>query len=212
MSQTTAGQPTPDARATALSTKQAAIIGAIAALLSSALTIPTTLIAASRAGDTALQTTMTQLSGETEKSRAEFLRSQRQRLYISVIDRLYVRQDEGERLALQLLNGQVSPRQADRYFTQGFRTVLPTYRSLSSDVAAMDILGSPSTRSIFSELYREQINQHNILVDMVISLADKPHPYRALLARWHRYSRIENRVSTDITELSSAARVDMENE
>jgi hypothetical protein len=69
------------ANISAVSNKQVAFIGAITALISAAITIPVAWVSSHSAADSAIKTTTTQITGETERSRAEFLRGQRQSAY-----------------------------------------------------------------------------------------------------------------------------------
>jgi hypothetical protein len=73
------------ARVGAVSTKAAAIIGALAVVLSAVVSVTASIITANITADAALETTSTQLEGEAERSRAEFLRTERQELYGSFL-------------------------------------------------------------------------------------------------------------------------------
>jgi hypothetical protein len=67
---------TPEERSahlTAISTKQAAMIGLVGVLLAAVISVVAGVISARIAGDEAARTTALQLSGETERSKAEFL-------------------------------------------------------------------------------------------------------------------------------------------
>jgi hypothetical protein len=88
---------TPQSRADLLSAQQPAWIAAIAALLAGVLTVVGTVWgayqnseasqkAAEKAASAAVKAVEVQLSGETEKSRSEFLRAQRQTLYSGALE------------------------------------------------------------------------------------------------------------------------------
>lgn len=68
-----------------MSARQAALIGAMAVILSSVIAILASYVSASLASSSTLRAASLQVSGESEKSRAEFLRGQRQVLYAQVI-------------------------------------------------------------------------------------------------------------------------------
>jgi hypothetical protein len=74
-----------DAKHADLSARQVALIGLAGVLVSAVFSILTGLVTANLAGASAARVTSQQLSGETEKSRAEFLRGQRQVLYSKII-------------------------------------------------------------------------------------------------------------------------------
>jgi len=74
-----------DAEISARSTKHAAWVAAGAAILAAILALGGTLWGSHMAADSASRTVAQQVSGETEKSRAEFLRGQRQVLYSQII-------------------------------------------------------------------------------------------------------------------------------
>jgi hypothetical protein len=78
--------PAPERRTNSVSTKQAAYIGLVGVLLSAILSIVAGLISAKLAGDAAANTVAQQQSGESERSRAEFLRGQQQVLYASLVN------------------------------------------------------------------------------------------------------------------------------
>lgn len=90
--------PSEDARLSAVSGRQIAIIGAIAGIVSALVAVPVTIWSTNAAGQNAIETVRTQLAGETEKSRAEFLRERRRVLYSDVVTAEKVLQDtEDER-------------------------------------------------------------------------------------------------------------------
>jgi len=98
--------PSPDAHHAAVSTRQAALIGAVAVILSALIAIAASYISASLASTSTLRAASLQVSGENDRSRAEFLRGQRQVLYAQVLDHeralngaveLYSSQDVDER-------------------------------------------------------------------------------------------------------------------
>jgi hypothetical protein len=62
-----------------------AIIGLIGVLISAAFSVLTGVVTARLAGSSAANVTAQQLAGETDKSRAEFLRGQRQILYSKIV-------------------------------------------------------------------------------------------------------------------------------
>jgi hypothetical protein len=74
-----------DAEINALSTKHAAWVAAGAAILAAVIAFGGTWWSAGVAAKAASETVTKQLSGETEKSRAEFLRGQRQILYAKIV-------------------------------------------------------------------------------------------------------------------------------
>src|SRR5215213_6481719 len=81
------GLPSPEERSAhlaAISTKQAALIGLVGVLLAAVLSVVAGVISAHLTGQAAARTTALELSGETERSKAEFLRGQRRELYVRV--------------------------------------------------------------------------------------------------------------------------------
>jgi hypothetical protein len=74
-----------DAEISARSTKHAAWVAAGAAILAAILALGGTLWGSHMAAESASKTVAQQVSGETEKSRAEFLRGQRQVLYSTIV-------------------------------------------------------------------------------------------------------------------------------
>lgn len=80
----TAGDASADAKHASVSAKQVAIIGAIAGLLSAAISVPTSIWNTNRTSETATHNVELQVASETQKSKAEFLRGKRQILYVQL--------------------------------------------------------------------------------------------------------------------------------
>jgi hypothetical protein len=168
-----AAAPTPpprkpaltDAEISARSTKHAAWVAAGAAILAAILSIGGAYWSAERAARSASETVSKQVSGETEKSRAEFLRAKRQELYSKVIaDEGELSQMENEILKKAYENSQAKVKPAPPKSLDDFLRPLDSKRkSLERDRSVIDILASDGVRDAYSKLVDLRDIQHNEL-------------------------------------------------
>ena len=148
-------QQLSDAEISAKSTKRAAWLAAGAALLtavlSGVLSVGGVVWASNAAAKSASEAVEKQLFGETDKSRAEFLRAQRQELYAAIVE-----DDSAVRFArLDLLEEATVNRGADD--SRKFAESLIVYQRAASKVRVVDnssvaIIASPAVRSSFEKM------------------------------------------------------------
>jgi hypothetical protein len=126
-----------DAEISARSTKHAAWVAAGAAILAAILAFGVTWWSAEKAADSTAETVATQLSGETEKSRAEFLRGQRQVLYSTAITH------ERE---LYRAEFETDDAMGEAEVSRLFKRVLELKSKLDQDAATAEIIASEPVR------------------------------------------------------------------
>jgi hypothetical protein len=128
-----------------VSNKQVAFIALLGVLVSAALSFGSAEMASRRSAQSASETIKQQMNGETDRSKAEFLRGQRQVLYSKIIaDEREIW--EAEQAALYARNSGEEPKSLDK--------ALNTMRSaFAADLASAEIIASPTVRSHVTELY-----------------------------------------------------------
>jgi hypothetical protein len=166
-----ASNPAPVPRATSSSdgvisartTRNAALVAAVAAILAAALALVGTLWSARVAAQAAIDSVSQQLSGETERSRAEFLRGQRQVMYTKMV------KDESDLIAVELSYANsvddimeegksaadldTSSDQFDRYFN-----------TVQVNEYSLQLIGSPEMRDAYGRI----VNAHGVLVVQLV--------------------------------------------
>lgn len=159
--------PSPDALEASLSAARSAKTAAIASIVAAAIALAGTVIggiftvysadrAAQKAADSATKTIETQLAGETSKSRAEFLRSQRQELDPKVM--------EAERV---LAEAEVNAYSNTRNYVYG-HDPRPHLKQLQADHkrwlnyrASIQVLGSDDTAGIVGAFLKQAEHHSN---------------------------------------------------
>jgi hypothetical protein len=142
-----------DGRLNAVTTKQAAWIGAIATLTATILTVgitvgvsvPLARWTAKKAGENGVETVNLQLSGETNRSIQEFLRGQRVELYSDVItaDKALKDIEAQEEFAVWLYaNGRPGPK-------PNWKRLKATYAKWHNYDASITIIASPGVKDTF---------------------------------------------------------------
>jgi len=183
--------PTPEERSAhlhAISTRQAALIGLVGVLLAAALSVLAGVISARLAGEAAARTTALQLSGETERSRAEFLRGQRRVLYARVVSHVRMLDLKMSNYVHSIESEQVTKQQAMIYLQRkgplGFYTLhVPGHEemvTLDSDRAELAILASTPVIRAYNELFEAENLRFNSLTDCTNSIANGYQPKEAL--------------------------------
>jgi hypothetical protein len=158
-SQTAASvQGSSEAEISARSTKHAAWVAAGAALLAAVLALGGSWLSAERAAESARQTTITELSGETERSRAEFLREQQKDLYTEVITDL--RQLDGVRAeyAAMAFDTRNKPVNLDEWSK---RYDAPYHKFVDDRSSIMVIASEPAQQSFMTLMDAHKILRNN---------------------------------------------------
>ena len=152
-----------NAEISARSTKHAAWVAAAAAMLAALLAFGGSVWSA----HTAAKNVRTQLSGETEKSRAEFLRGQRQTLYTKIIvDETALKQAESETYRYLIFsNPKARP--------QWTATIDLIAAFKADNRASVEIMASEYFRSCFLKLIENHENARITLAEFVFEPSTK---------------------------------------
>jgi hypothetical protein len=185
----------------------AALASVVSIIWSGQLSAQATDRAAQRTADATVRTVALELSGETDKSRAEFLRSQRQKLYGEVISHeLQLREREAAFATLILDPARAADLERD------FPAINKNYGKargvLDRDRFQVDILGSPPFRTAYAQLVQEHNNQSGVLY----KLLDRFRKEGAQPAMGVPYWNQEGRIDQVRQMLMAHARVDMGNQ
>jgi hypothetical protein len=174
------------ARIGAVSAKQAALIGLVGVLLSALLSVLAGVVSARIAGQEAARTTAVQLSGETERSRAEFLRGQRRVLYTRVVSHVRILDLKMDDYVHRLEINQVTMQQAMIYMRSkgplglGFHTLnVPGHEemlTLDSDSAELAILGSSAVYNAYGALFEAENDRFNSISECTNSIKNGEQP------------------------------------
>jgi hypothetical protein len=205
------------AHLTAISTRQAALIGLVGVLLAAVISVVAGVISARIAGEEAAKTTASQLSGETERSRAEFLRGQRRVLYARVVSHVRILDLKMQDYVHSLQSEEVTKQQAVIYLRRkgplGFYTLhVPGHQemvTLDNDRAELAILGSTPVVTAFDELFEAENLRFNSLTDCTYSIANGQEPGEKLTKAMFQD---EWRTSDAKSKMLKAMKVDMGNQ
>jgi hypothetical protein len=145
-----------DAEISARSTKHAAWVAAAAAILAAVLALGGTWWSGQTAAKSALETVERQTSAETEKSKAEFLRGQRQALYNSAFLREQTLFDIEEDWAHAILEQHkaLGDEKSKAWYT--------TYNALRADTSSMAIIASMEAYQAFVDLMSKHLEAATI--------------------------------------------------
>jgi hypothetical protein len=201
-----------DAEISARSTKYAAWVAAGAAILAAALALWGTWWsadasdrAARTAADAAVKAVSIQLSGETEKSRAEFLRDQRRILYSTIIaDEIKLREAEQKR-DHDIVNSAGSRALPVPVRIKPMSPVAKQLSKLNQDKPSAEIIASPPVRARLATLYEVHQNIVTILTFMSTRGSKSDSDYARLL-------QLEGEREKAVDAFCQAARSDMGSE
>ena len=158
-------EPSPDAKYTAVSVRQAAVIGLVGILVSAFFSVVAGVVSASLAARSAVSTTTQQLSGETDRSRAEFLRDKQLNVYATAISH-----EEGWPESLWTYHA-VTTRMSQEKITHEFlnpnQTIRQSTSALDADEASMRLLASDQTLSAFHDLQTAKSNAYSALYRII---------------------------------------------
>jgi hypothetical protein len=128
---------------------QVAFIGAAAVLLAALLSVLAAVISANLAARAAARNTSETMTGETERSKAEFLRSQRQRLYAKIVadeDALISEESSWQQNLLYSLLTNEGDYDAQK------KRVNDLLSAFTRDRAPLEVIGSAPVRQIYDKL------------------------------------------------------------
>jgi hypothetical protein len=189
-----------DAKHGDLSARQVALIGLASVLISAVFSILTGVVTANLAGASAAKVTTQQLSGETEKSRAEFLRGQRQALYGKIIaDQRRLRDSES---AMKDYLSAPPKQSTDEDASNKLKNTTSLLYAFSDDVATAEILASEDVRQEVRKL-RETHNKICADLGRLISRGPDANDLRKELGE------LENKRVETVRALYQSARKDM---
>jgi hypothetical protein len=163
------------AERSARAVKFAAWVAAGAALLSAAAAAGGTYWSADRAAKSASETVTLQLSGETDRSRAEFLRGKRQMLYVWVIT------DERELNSLEVdsynkikgytrLEGKKAAKVSEARFLDPFNL---KQENMDKNLSSIVVIGSKEVREAYPKLSESRQKMHSDLYKLLKCTAHK---------------------------------------
>jgi hypothetical protein len=129
-------------------TKRAAVITLVGVLVSVVLSTGASIFISDRTADSAANTMQQQLSGETDRSRAEFLRGQRQVLYSTIVAHEVGIREAEHKLANDIVKTRRHNLSTDRLWSQ--------YAKLERDEPPAKIVASPPARAQLAALTATQ--------------------------------------------------------
>lgn len=145
------------ARIGAVSTRTAAIIGVAGVLLSAGFSFASGLVSAHISSQSSVNAVAKQLSGETDRSRAEFTRSQRQVAYLSVVDDQQSLSELYDAMQQNLVDTPPTEKSPTaKYFTNSDRAADVEHKLDSSDSALVQIFSDSTTQQAYSNLLDRQ--------------------------------------------------------
>jgi hypothetical protein len=155
-------QNAKDAEVSARSSTHAAWVAAGAAVLAALLALIGSSWSAERAARTAAQNVITEQSGETERSRAEFLRLQQKDLYVDVVADLQKLKNAQKEYAGMAFNPQKPAN-----LNEGKERYDATYGEFMDDQNGIRILGSKPAQQAFMRLMDAHLKLHNNYIFLV---------------------------------------------
>jgi hypothetical protein len=203
-------QPSPSptsAEISARSTKHAAWVAAGAAILAAVLALGGTWWSAKTASDAAVEAVSVQLSGETEKSRAEFLREQRRVLYSTIIaHEIELREAEEQRLndipdPADPQFRRRSQRDRIKFASEAMVPVREKLAKLEQDRPSAEIIASPTVREHLKKLYVTHVRIVHSIARMSVLGALDPE--------YDKLSRYDEDRAEAFDAFAEAARKDM---
>jgi hypothetical protein len=129
-------------------TKRAAVITLVGVLVSVVLSTGASIFISDRTADSAANTMQQQLSGETDRSRAEFLRGKRQVLYSTIVAHEIAIHNAEEKLVNDIVKTRRHNISTDSLWEQ--------YAKLERDEPPSEIIASPPARAQLAALTKTQ--------------------------------------------------------
>jgi hypothetical protein len=198
---------TPDAKLSQVSTIQAAGMGAIATLVAAVIALGAATWSGRIAANAAVKAASQQQTGETDRSRAEFLRGQRQDLYGSVAAHEQAL-NESQESFIDHARDLTSP-QLRALLKDGRNP--PLLQTLENDQFRMEILGSPKVRATFSKLISAQLQRQDYFRRTLRLLSIKSD-WDILRPRYERQDLMQVEIAELERQLMTNARLDMGSE
>jgi hypothetical protein len=212
------GSPTPEERSAhlhAISTRQAALIGLVGVLVAAFLSVLAAVISARLAGEAAARTTALQLSGETARSRAEFLRGERRVLYARVVAHVRMVDVQMDHYTQSIESNKVTKQQALSYVQHrgpvGFSTMhVPGDKemvTLDNDRAELAILASTPVIRAFDNLFEAENMRSISLTDCTYNIANSAQPDEESLNK--AIFSDPDRINDAVSKMLDSMKVDM---
>jgi hypothetical protein len=149
------------------SAAHSAWIAMIAALVSAAVALGGTIIAGLIAANSASSTVAQQLSGETQKSQAEFRRGQQQAAYAEAATHA------GELYAAELaLNADLETRRGSAAYKLAFDRVYAAATAMESDEGTINLVASDVTRAKWADVIARHGELRQWLSKYIVAVAD----------------------------------------